>query len=134
MKIKDFLKLYRDDAILQTMAASLKPNEDENIQFKGLVGSLDAIAVAVTHLTNHQNQLIILHDKEEAAYFQNDLQNLLDHKEPLLFPTSYKRAYQFDETENANVLMRAEILNRINNKSTTGEIIVTYPEALSEKV
>ncbi|HET8860602.1 transcription-repair coupling factor [Marivirga sp.] len=134
MKIKDFLKLYKDDAIMQTMVASLKANEDQTIQFKGLLGSLDAIAVAVSHQLNHQNQLIILHDKEEAAYFQNDLQNLLDYKEPLLFPTSYKRAYQFDETENANVLMRAEILNRINNKSSTGEIIVTYPEALSEKV
>lgn len=134
MKIKDFLKLYKDDAILQTMVASLKPNEDQTVHFKGLVGSLDAIAVAISHLLNHQNQLIILHDKEEAAYFQNDLQNLLDFKEPLLFPTSYKRPYQFDDIENANVLMRAEILNRINNKSSTGEIIVTYPEALSEKV
>ena len=103
MKIKDFIKLYKDDAILQTMVASLKPNEDQTIQFKGLVGSLDAIAVAVSHLLNHQNQLIILHDKEEAAYFQNDLQNLLDFKEPLLFPTSYKRPYQFDDIENANV-------------------------------
>ncbi|MFC2126608.1 transcription-repair coupling factor, partial [Bacteroidota bacterium] len=42
--------------------------------------------------------------------------------------------YHFEETENANILMRAEILNRINHKMTSGELIVTYPEALSEKV
>ncbi|MDH5598700.1 MAG: transcription-repair coupling factor, partial [Cyclobacteriaceae bacterium] len=52
----------------------------------------------------------------------------------LFFPTSYKRPYIFDETENANILQRAELLNAINNKSTTGELIVTYPEALTEKV
>src|SRR5690606_9923146 len=55
-------------------------------------------------------------------------------KEILLFPTSYKRPYLFDEIENANILMRAEILNKINHKSSTGELIVTYPEALTEKV
>ncbi len=134
MKIKDFLKLYKEDAIIQTIAATIKPNEGKNLHLKGIVGSLDAIFVAAVHSQSHQNHLVILHDKEEAAYFQHDLQNLLGIKEPLLFPTSYKRAYQFDETENANVLMRAEILNRINNKSASGEIIVTYPEALSEKV
>jgi len=78
--------------------------------------------------------ILVMHDKEEAAYFQNDLQNLLGEKEVLLFPTSYKRPYQFDETENANILMRAEILNRINHKASSGELIVTYPEALTEKV
>ena len=46
---------------------------------------------------------------------------------------SYKRPYEFDETENANILMRAEVLNRLANK-TSPEIIVTYPEALGEKV
>lgn len=134
MKIKDFVKLYKEDPFLQTIAAAIKPNEDSWIQLKGLVGSLDAVTIAATQNINKQNHLVVLHDKEEAAYFQYDLQNLLGVKEPLLFPTSYKRAYQFEETENANVLMRAEILNRINHKSSTGEIIVTYPEALTEKV
>lgn len=86
------------------------------------------------YLTNHQTHVFVLHEKEEAAYFHNDLQNLLGDKEVLLFPSSYKRPYQFEETENANILMRAEILNRINNKASTGELIVTYPEALNEKV
>ncbi|MFT6036334.1 MAG: transcription-repair coupling factor (superfamily II helicase), partial [Marivirga sp.] len=134
MKIKDFIKLYKEDPLLQTIAAAIKPNEDRWVQLKGLIGSLDAVTIATAQNINKQNHLVVLHDKEEAAYFQHDLQNLLGVKQPLLFPTSYKRAYQFEETENANVLMRAEILNRINNKSSTGEIIVTYPEALTEKV
>jgi transcription-repair coupling factor (superfamily II helicase) len=134
LKIKDFIKLYKEDPLLQTIAAAIKPNEDRWVQLKGLIGSLDAVTIATAQNINKQNHLVVLHDKEEAAYFQHDLQNLLGVKQPLLFPTSYKRAYQFEETENANVLMRAEILNRINNKSSTGEIIVTYPEALTEKV
>lgn len=120
--------------MVQTMAEAIKPNEDLHIQFKKLTGSLDAVMAAALYKLNHQNHLFILHDKEEAAYFQNDLQSLLGEKEVLFFPTSYKRPYQFEETENANVLMRAEILNRINNKASTGELIVSYPEALTEKV
>src|SRR5690606_31262679 len=53
----------------------------------------------------------------------------------LLFPSSYKRAYQFDATENANILLRAEVLNRLNNRAAgAGSLIITYPEALTEKV
>ncbi len=119
---------------MQTIAEAMRPNEDQSLHLKGLVGSLDAVIATATYLLNKQTCLFVMHDKEEAAYFHNDLQNLIGDKEVLLFPTSYKRPYQFDETENANILMRAEILNRINNKASTGEVIVTYPEALTEKV
>lgn len=116
------------------IAEKSKANENTNIKIKGLVGSLDAVIAGAVYQTNHQNHIFILHEKEDAAYFHNDLQNLMGDKEVLLFPSSYKRPYQFEEIENANILMRAEILNRINNKASTGELIVTYPEALTEKV
>ena len=134
MNQKELLSLYKSDAQIISVAESLKANENRCIQLKGIVGSLDAMLASAIHQINHQNQVFILHEKEEAAYFHNDLQNILGSKEVLLFPSSYKRPYEFDETENANILMRAEILNRINNKSTSGELIVTYPEALTEKV
>ncbi|WP_026462000.1 transcription-repair coupling factor [Adhaeribacter aquaticus] len=136
MKIKDFLDLYRHDALVQTIAERLKSDPIYHIHLKGLVGSLDAaLAAAVSTLLDDSHHLFILHDKEEAAYFHADLQNITDgEKEVLLFPSSYKRAYSFDETENANILMRAEVLNHLNNKTGKGLLIVTYPEALTEKV
>jgi transcription-repair coupling factor (superfamily II helicase) len=97
-----------------------------------LSGSLDAVVLSSIFKIHPQDYVVVLHDKEEAAYFQNDLQNLLSREIPL-FPMSYKRPYEFDEIENANVLMRTEVLNLLSNK-TTPEIIVTYPEALAEKV
>ncbi len=83
---------------------------------------------------NKGHHLIIAHDKEEAAYLNSDIQNLMGDKEPMLFPSSYKRPYQYEEIENANILMRAEILNKILARESKTEIIVTYPEALYEKV
>ena len=79
------------------------------------------------------NHVVVLSDKEEAAYFLNDLQHLLGDKEVFFFPMSYKRPYEYEEVENANILMRAEVLNQLSNHPE-GNVIVTYPEAISEKV
>jgi transcription-repair coupling factor (superfamily II helicase) len=76
---------------------------------------------------------VVLEDKEQAAYFFNDVQNLLGEKEVFFFPMSYKKPYEYDETENANVLMRAEALSHISAHPGS-QILITYPEALSEKV
>ncbi|MER2998031.1 transcription-repair coupling factor [Pontibacter populi] len=135
MKVSDFLELYRLDSVVQTIAERLKANTAHRLQLKGMAGSQDAVLASAVYTINHQHQLFVLHDKEEAAYFYTDLKNLLgDEKEVMLFPTSYKRPYSFDDTENANILMRAEVLNRLNQKTGKGELIVTYPEALTEKV
>ncbi|MGI4823168.1 MAG: transcription-repair coupling factor [Janthinobacterium lividum] len=157
MQVADFLRLYRLDAELQTLGARLhraakpadagRPADDAargselRLQLRGLVGSQDAVVAAATAHHAHPN-VFVLHDKDEAALFMADLRHLLpDGPEALLFPSSYKRPYEFDETENANVLMRAEVLNQLNASRQasvialgTAPIIVSYPEALSEKV
>ena len=51
----------------------------------------------------------------------------------LFYPGSYRRPYQVEETDNANVLLRAEVLNRINSRKKPA-VIVSYPDALFEQV
>ncbi|MCS6833561.1 MAG: transcription-repair coupling factor, partial [Flammeovirgaceae bacterium] len=104
------------------------------VHLKNLSGSLDAVLAAVTYQTLKGTHLFILQDKEEAAYFFTDLRHLLPQKEILFFPTSYKKPYQFLEVENANILQRTETLNNIRENPPDGNLIVTYPEALTEKV
>lgn len=135
MLVKDFLTLYREDGFVQTIIEQIKrPNEHPHIQIKGLVGSLDAVIASAIFLQNpKQTSLFVLTDREEAAYFINDLQNLVGEEHVLSFPMSYKRAYVYEEVDNANVLMRAEVLNKLNN-AVEGLLLVSYPEALSEKV
>src|SRR5690606_18262625 len=77
--------------------------------------------------------LLIVNDKEEAAYYLNDLENLISKEDVLFYPSSYRRPYQIEETDNAIVLLRAEVLNRINAKKKPF-IIVSYTDALFEKV
>ena len=116
MKVSDFLELYRLDGLVQTIAEHLRTNQNVRLQIKGLVGSQDAVLASALYTSADHHHVFVLHDKEEAAYFLSDLQALIgDQKTPLLFPTSYKKAYQFDETENANILMRAEALNQLED-------------------
>jgi len=133
VKASDFLSLYRTDGYIQTLAEGIRASNSNVIQVKGLQGSFDAVLVAAVHKSVRANHIVILHDREEASFFLNDIQNLLGEKEIFLFPMSYKRPYEYDEVENANVLMRAEVLNQLSNHPD-GNIIITYPEALSEKV
>jgi len=106
-------------------------NQPTNIL--GLVGSALSFTIAECFKESEKPFLLILEDKETAAYHLNDLEQLLDEKNLLFYPASYRRAYQIEETDNANVLLRAEVLNRINSRKKPA-IIVTYPDALFEQV
>jgi transcription-repair coupling factor (superfamily II helicase) len=100
---------------------------------KGLVGSSLSFIITETFKTTDLPFLLIFDDKEEAAFYLNDLELLLNDKDVLFYPGSYRRPYQIEETDNANVLLRAEVLNRINSRKKPA-IIVSYPDALFEKV
>ena len=107
--------------------------DNNHIQIRNLVGSSMSFVISETFKKDDKSYLLIFNDKEEAAYHLNDLEQLLNQKRVLFYPGSYRRPYQIDETDNANVLLRSEVLNRIKSRKKPA-IIVTYPEALFEKV
>lgn len=108
-------------------------NKANKISIKGLVGSSTSFVVQALFEKSENPFLLIFQDKEEAAYYLNDLEGLVGQKDVLFFPSSHRRPYQIEDVDNANVLLRAEVLNRINSRKKPC-IIVTYPEALFEKV
>ena len=108
-------------------------NSQESTTVSGLVGSSVSLIIAEVFKMVEKPFLLIFNDKEEAAYHLNDLENLLGDQNVLFYPGSYRRPYQIEETDNANVLLRSEVLNRINSRKKPA-LIVTYPEALFEKV
>ncbi len=100
---------------------------------QNLVGSSLSFVISETFKKAEKPFLLIFNDKEEAAYHLNDLEQLLGDNNVLFYPGSYRRPYQIEETDNANVLLRSEVLNRINSRKKPA-VIVTYPTALFEKV
>ncbi|MDI9256222.1 transcription-repair coupling factor [Flavobacterium sp. YZ-48] len=103
------------------------------IQLKGLLGSSLSFVFQSVFKHSEKPFLLICNEKEEAAYYLNDLEQMIGANDVLFYPSSYRRPYQIEETDNANVLLRSEVLNRINSRKKPA-VIVTYPEALFEKV
>lgn len=118
---------------LQDAIAPLEMGSASEIKLKGLTGSSLSFVLGETFKNSEIPFLLIFDDKEEAAYYLNDLEQLVGEKDVLFYPGSYRRPYQIEATDNANVLLRAEVLNRINSRKKPA-VIVTYPDALFEKV
>jgi transcription-repair coupling factor (superfamily II helicase) len=132
MDLKNFLDFFRAYKPIEQTAKALA-DKDALINWKGLVGSSKSICAAATSDQVPGNHVYVLSDKEEAAYFLNDLQGLYpENKRILFYPASYRVPYQIEETDNANVVARAEALERISQGSNTW--IITYPQALFEKI
>ena len=125
-------KIYENSTKVKQIVESLQQPE-QKIRLNGLLGSSLSFVVQSLFKKTEKPFLLILNDKEEAAYYLNDLEQMIGDEDVLFYPGSYRRPYQIEDTDNANVLLRAEVLNRINSRKKPA-IIVTYPEALFEKV
>mgnify|MGYP001945762146 CR=1 FL=1 len=123
---------YGQTLQMQNLRAAIAQTQSKT-HLKGLVGSSFSFVISQAFKGAEKPFLIIFEDKEEAAFYLNDLEQLGNENDVLFYPGSHRRPYQIEETDNANVLLRAEVLNRINSRKKPA-IIVTYPDALFEKV
>lgn len=103
------------------------------VHIKGFRGSASQFFVAAAVRRMHGIHILVLNDKENAAYAFNDLQDILGEDKVFFFPSPFKYPYQLETTDNTNVLMRAETLDMLV-KRPSWMVVVTYGEALSEKV
>lgn len=133
MNIRDVLDEYKADERVKQLASALNASKNSRVQLRGLVGSADATVAVALYFLQHKPMVFVLPDRDEAGYFQADLENLTG-KEVCLFPSSYRKPFEFTQADSSNVLARAEVLNELNHSSEYGKLIVTYPEALAEKV
>ncbi|MFT7442415.1 MAG: transcription-repair coupling factor (superfamily II helicase), partial [Maribacter sp.] len=132
MSKQNIVNQYQKSANISQLIKALQQDKS-HFQITNLVGSSLSFVISETFKKSEKPYLLIFNDKEEAAYYLNDLEQLLGEKNVLFYPGSYRRPYQIEETDNANVLLRSEVLNRINSRKKPA-IIVTYPTALFEKV
>ena len=116
---------------MQKLETSISKNEN-NTLLKGLVGSSLSFVISSIFSKKSTSILFILEDKDTAAYHFNDLEKLNNNK-VLFYPESYKNPYSSNNIDNSNILLRADVLNKINSVNESF-IVVTYYKALFEKV
>ncbi len=133
MDINAIRQKYYNSSQVVELADFLKQNSTGKAQLKGISGSSLAFIAEATLQHIGGWHVFILPDKEQAAYVLNDLENLLGNKYVVFFPMSYKKPYEPEIIDNANILFRSEVLNFLTAKHKSA-VVVTYPHALSEKV
>ncbi|MEO5585785.1 MAG: CarD family transcriptional regulator, partial [Flavobacteriales bacterium] len=153
--LPDLLSLFANDPRSKQAAEALAaPNA--RIRLSGLVGSGRSLAANAIREKRGGTHVFILGDKEEAAYFMNDLEALQPKDEKdgrknamLFFPAPSRSPYDPEGHQDGDRVTRTEVLETLmkvnsghapitNNQSPitndqspiTQLTIVTYPEAL----
>jgi transcription-repair coupling factor (superfamily II helicase) len=134
------IDFYLKHPIVTELQGLLKTGNKEIYGLKGLAGSSKSLAIAATLKNINTISLVIMNDRDEAAYINDDLARFIGEEQVLFFPSSYKRSVQYQQTDSNNLILRTKVLDSLNVKevidggNSKSHIIVTYPEALIEKV
>ncbi len=128
-----FRDYYRQHPSFIRVEELLGSDSREPLIINGLSGSAKAVVMAGVLSQLPTTHVVILPEKEDAAYFYNDLTSLIGEETIFFFPGTYKRSVMYDQTEPANIILRTEVLNFLGSGKRKC-IIVTYPESIMEKV
>lgn len=136
MNLQTLLGNYQSHPRTARIAEALQQTATQRIVLRNLTGS--AADFLFTSVYGHKdalglNHVIVLNDAEEAAYFHNTLENLISPIDLFYFPTSFKNDRNFRLLNSSHVMLRTEALNRFAIPGNR-RILVTYPEAMIEKV
>ncbi|MCW3804230.1 transcription-repair coupling factor [Plebeiibacterium marinum] len=129
MSPSNIINQYQNNPLINQLNEAI--NQHKNIFASGTTGSFKSVVLASCYPNGAH--LAIMSDKEEAAYYYNDLAQLIGEDQVYFLPSTYKRSPEYGNLEPSNIILRTEALNYLANTKKPG-IVVTYPLALFEKV
>ncbi len=136
MNLDVLMDMYKNDPRIFTIADRIVLSKPQQMHLPGLTGSASQFIVASVFnhpITSGLNHLVILRDAEEAAYFHNTIENITKALDIFYFPSSFKNKKNFTLLNSSHVMLRTEALTKLSTGGNK-KIIVTYPEAIFEKV
>ena len=136
MNLPHLLDQYLQSPLVEQLVKRVNYAEAQQLYLKNLQGS--SAEFIVSAVFQHEegkdlNHLIVLNDPEEAAYFHNTLENLTSALDLFYFPSSFKNRKNFRLLNSSHVMLRTEALTKLSGGGNK-KIVVTYPEAIFEKV
>lgn len=131
MELVELKSVFNTSARKKALAGVLSDRKVKRIALTGLEGS--AVAFALCNLLDTGRHTIIVADNsDEAGYLYHDLLQLEGEQRVAFFPSGYKRNIKYGQVDAPAGIMRTDVLNRLKLKEPL--LVVTYPEAIAEKV
>ena len=132
MTISELQNVYAAHPNTKGMISVLKDSSIKTIYLGGVHASCVSLFFSSFIKENPSVYVFVLNDCEEAGYFYHDMVQANGDTDILFFPSSYRRAIKYGQKDAANEILRTEVLSRLEKRENVA--IVTYPEALAEKV
>lgn len=133
MTYSELRGLYTRHPYFIGVLEALTGDNTSHLLLEGLTGSARSLFLASVYDRMQTTHLVIFPEKEEAAYFYNDLVSLLGEETIFFFPSTYKRSIQYGQTDASNIVLRTEVMNHLGSGKRKS-IVVTYTESVMEKV
>ena len=134
MDTAELLRRYAEGSRAKSLVEALQSSGPDTVILDGSAGAQDAFVLAGMYSLLNRPQFLVAEDKEQAAYYLNTLESILPGKPVIFFPDSFKRPANFEEIIPASVQQRTELADRVASHPDEKPVIVTYPEALFEKI
>ena len=137
MELNELLSLFDQHPGVLRLRECLSAHRP-HVRMEGLRGSAPAVVLGAVGQSAGEVFLVVADDEEEAAYFYNDLRQLLGERDVLFLPSSYRRAVKYGHRDTASEILRTDVLSRLSAEgaavSEQALFIVTFPTALAERV
>lgn len=133
MQLSEADKLFATSARINGVEKILADKKVRKVLLSGLEGSSAAMLFAGLKPSKHPS-LIIADDLDTAGYVYNDLCQILGPECVGIFPSGYKRDIKYGQPDPPSQILRTEVLNALGNRKSPLRYVVSYPEALAEKV
>ena len=132
MELSELCRLVASQARCQALKKLLATKRNRIISIDGLAGSAAAMLFSALP-KKEMPYLIIANDLDEAGYLYYDLCQITGEKHTLIFPSGYKRDIKYGQIDAPSEILRTEVLNKWHTDNAV-QWVVTYPEALAERV
>ena len=132
MDINTLCDILSPKARTTAIAKMLADEGNKIMSIDGLAGSAAAMLFS-RFPRREQPYLIIANDIDEAGYMYYDLCQICGEQSVLMLPSGYKRDIKYGQVDAPSEILRTEVLNEWYTSNTL-RWVVTYPEALAERV
>lgn len=132
MTISELQSVYAAHPNTKGLATIIKDGGIKTVYVDGVHASCMSLFFSAFIKENPSVYVFVLNDNEEAGYFYHDMVQANGDADILFFPSSYRRAIKYGQKDAANEILRTEVLSRLEKRDNVA--VVTYPEALAEKV
>ena len=136
MNPEDIQQIYSTHPGVEALIQLREEGGKKCVSLDGLLGSSAAMVLCgLKQRAAGQTFLVVMNDAEEAGYLYHDMTQIAGEKDILFFPSSFRRAMKYGQEDEANRILRTEVMSRLSGRRRKeGLVIVTHPDAIAEKV